>query len=254
MEVATTHNDLESLGLDDLALRIRSEHEAVRGAITEALKHALTAGEALLQARSLVPPGSWSQWLRDQDINLQSAGFYIRVASYQRELNESGVETLGQARRVLQGLPAIASPSSRSANDKLTMIVRRLHRDGESASAIAERCGITTNSVYRIIDPDGVRQKERAKRARHHQGERALRREQAAKRARAAGGHLAKGYALLRRTLEEVDASRDEVTSKKAKEASLQAGTNLRNAEEYYDKLIAALYQAEDMMGTALRG
>ena len=58
-----------SNSLADLAARIRHEHCAAAEKLTEALRHAMTAGELLVEAKALVQHG---QWLRGSPIMSRS--------------------------------------------------------------------------------------------------------------------------------------------------------------------------------------
>lgn len=67
--------------LADLAVRIRSEHEAVFDSARQTLQHALNAGELLIEAKSLVDHGNWSDWLHDNcAVSQRTAQSYMRLA------------------------------------------------------------------------------------------------------------------------------------------------------------------------------
>jgi hypothetical protein len=51
--------------LTDLAARIRAEHEAVSKALKESVRHAIAAGELLVEAKGQLGHGRWLPWLRD---------------------------------------------------------------------------------------------------------------------------------------------------------------------------------------------
>ena len=50
--------------LTDLAARIRVEHGAA-ASLGDAARHAIAAGELLIEAKALVRHGQWLPWLRD---------------------------------------------------------------------------------------------------------------------------------------------------------------------------------------------
>ena len=54
-----------SNSLAHLAARIRSEHEAIATALKESVRHAIMAGELLIEAKGQVPHGQWLPWLYD---------------------------------------------------------------------------------------------------------------------------------------------------------------------------------------------
>jgi hypothetical protein len=53
----------ESNSLADLAARIQAEHLAVSAALKESVRHAIAAGELLIEAKAKVPHGQWLPWL-----------------------------------------------------------------------------------------------------------------------------------------------------------------------------------------------
>jgi hypothetical protein len=51
--------------LPDLAARIKAEHEAVSTALKESVRHAIAAGELLIEAKDRLKHGEWLPWLKD---------------------------------------------------------------------------------------------------------------------------------------------------------------------------------------------
>src|SRR5262245_5139507 len=67
--------------LADLAARIKAEHTAVADSLNESVKHAIAAGELLLEAKEKVKHGQWLPWLRDNcSLSKPTAQLYMRVA------------------------------------------------------------------------------------------------------------------------------------------------------------------------------
>jgi Protein of unknown function (DUF3102) len=90
-ENAMTEADLAPLAgdnaLPDLAARIRAEHEAVSHALKESVRHAITAGELLIEAKEQLDHGQWLPWLRDHcTISERTAQLYMRVAKNREEI------------------------------------------------------------------------------------------------------------------------------------------------------------------------
>jgi hypothetical protein len=81
--------DIEaSNSLTDLAARIVAEHRAVSTALKDSVRHAITAGELLIDAKNQVPHGQWLPWLRDHcTISERTAQLYMRCAR-----NRSAIE------------------------------------------------------------------------------------------------------------------------------------------------------------------
>jgi hypothetical protein len=75
--------------LPDLAGRIRVEHEAVSASLKESVRHAITAGELLIEAKAQLDHGRWLPWLRDHcTISERSAQLYMRVAKSRTEIED----------------------------------------------------------------------------------------------------------------------------------------------------------------------
>jgi hypothetical protein len=73
--------------LTDLAARIRAEHEAVSTALRESVRHAITAGELLVEAKEQLGHGRWLPWLRDHcTMSERTAQLYMRVAKNRAEV------------------------------------------------------------------------------------------------------------------------------------------------------------------------
>jgi hypothetical protein len=85
------HADLAPLAgdnsLTDLAARIRAEHEAVSEGLKESVRHAIAAGELLIEAKGQLGHGQWLPWLRDRcTISEGTAQLYMRVAKNRAEI------------------------------------------------------------------------------------------------------------------------------------------------------------------------
>jgi Protein of unknown function (DUF3102) len=93
--------------LVDLAARIKTEHEAVATSLKESVRHAIAAGEMLIEAKAQVKHGQWLPWLREHcTISERTAQLYMRCAKNRKEIekqNRNGVAdlTLNEAAAVL---------------------------------------------------------------------------------------------------------------------------------------------------------
>jgi len=96
-----------SNSLTDLAARIRLEHYAAAEKLSEALRHAMAAGDLLIEAKALVQHGQWLPWLKDHvDISERTAQLYMRVAKNRAEIeaqkrNDVADLSLGEAMALL---------------------------------------------------------------------------------------------------------------------------------------------------------
>lgn len=70
------HNELAALAAD-----IRLAHEAARRSALETAEHVMQAGHKLIEAKAMLPHGSWSTWLREHcDLSERTARRYMQVA------------------------------------------------------------------------------------------------------------------------------------------------------------------------------
>jgi hypothetical protein len=83
-----------SNSLADLAARIRQEHRAASDKMSEALLHAMAAGDLLIEAKALVRHGQWLPWLKDHvDISARTAQIYMRAAKNRAEIEPSKAQS-----------------------------------------------------------------------------------------------------------------------------------------------------------------
>jgi len=81
--------------LDQLALRIREAQQAVQTAGATALRHALEAGDALIEAQSRVTT-NWKKWLRDNCfLSVRTAQLYQQLARHREEI-EAAIAQAGE--------------------------------------------------------------------------------------------------------------------------------------------------------------
>src|SRR5215204_448055 len=89
MEVAVQNGSGQAAKLGTLAKRINAEHRACRKAAVDALEHALSAGELLLQAKVEHKHGSWLAWLEDNfEGTPRTAQVYMRLARSRKLVEE----------------------------------------------------------------------------------------------------------------------------------------------------------------------
>lgn len=105
--------------LDELAVEIRVELDAVDAAKDTALAHAIRAGELLTQAKKRMGHGAWLPWLKENFAgHYNSAGNYMRLAA-----NSQRVVNLGSIREALAEIrtstPRKKRASSREVIDGL---------------------------------------------------------------------------------------------------------------------------------------
>ena len=236
MTVEVRQMELSEQSLPDLASIINEENraaeeiaraadEAMRAAVAKVaeqaaepwIAHAVRTGEALIEARKRIPRGEWYHWLKSEtEINPDSAGKYIRVATYRAELPSDPAGGRNEVLALLSGLPN-ATPLD-MYSDEVKVEVRRLHAEGLSAKDIRQKVGgVSLTTIREWTDPEYRKQRlqqanerrraakarrrahaemtEKARLALEAQQER-QRRDAAAKRA---GGDISEVYSLLRK-------------------------------------------------------
>jgi hypothetical protein len=73
--------------LPDLAARIKAEHEAAAESLKDSVRHAIAAGELLIEAKARLQHGQWLPWLWDHcTISERTAQLYMRVAKNRAEI------------------------------------------------------------------------------------------------------------------------------------------------------------------------
>src|SRR5262249_60382448 len=67
--------------LEELAAVIRKNHDDALSSLKLAVMHAITAGEALIEAKARVKHGEWLPWLAEHcDLSERTAQGYMRLA------------------------------------------------------------------------------------------------------------------------------------------------------------------------------
>ena len=90
--------------LDSLTQQINEEHHRCEAAASEALEHAIKAGEGLMEAKAKCPHGEWGKWLNANfDGSERTAQTYMRLYNERDRLqNRNGVADLSLRRAVAQ--------------------------------------------------------------------------------------------------------------------------------------------------------
>lgn len=247
--------------LVDLVRVVRDEHEAVERALGDAVAHATSAGEALLEAQAQVPRGGWTRWLEDNfEMSRHTAEVYIRIARH-RDLLPPGMRSRNQAIAYLRSHKDAADGRRHGAWGHPVEVreeAAALHATGLSYAAVGRALGVATQTVQGWLSASGRREqdqraKNRARRQRERERRRAqdaLRREDRDRAVKKIGGGVAEAYAQLRRTAQTVDRLRDATEERDVRVALGHALTNLHLAE---DKIVVALGVDDPMVRTGER-
>ncbi len=216
--------------LAETALR---EHEMVEQHAGAMVEHAILAGEALLEAKLLVPVGEWEEWLNNlfPTKGLSMPRLYMRLARFSDEVREGNPPTIVAARRIISGGPY------QTIDPRLCQEARRLRQSGMTYEKIGSELGVATSTALKWADPRTAEKRSKHARAQTVKAKRLLAMEDRAKAAKAAGGDLSNGYAFVRRALQALDNAT--VTDVRARKALNEA--------------IHRLYDAEELIGHAIR-
>lgn len=237
--------DLSGQTLDQLAETIRREDAAAHAAAETALASAIRAGEALLEAKRHVEPGRWVSWVEGV-VPRTTAKTYMRLATYRDDVTASGVTGVAAARNLLVGYPPIAKTGP-ALFTHLRDEALRLHKDNVPVSAIASSLGVAHTTVSTWVDPEFAQKRaamRRRDKARGKAARRALREKEKRNArdaaAKAAGGNIAKAYALIRQTAAAIDQAADQCVSKDDARSLRAKLANLYEVEDEICRILRA--------------
>jgi Protein of unknown function (DUF3102) len=93
-----------------LAADIRRHHAAVGEAVGNAVRYAIKAGEALIEAKKAVGHGNWLPWLREHcEISERTAQTYMRLAKHEDEIE---IRSEPADLTIEKALDALATPKA----------------------------------------------------------------------------------------------------------------------------------------------
>jgi predicted transcriptional regulator len=118
--------------------------------------------------------------------------------------------------------------------------VHRLTGEGLSQKKIAAELGLSSGTVWRWLNPDAARRRDREAARNTLRARRALLRQERDEQVRKHGGNLAEAYSLVRRALQELDRA--------AEDEDLE-----RDARQEINAALARLHAAEDRIAKAVR-
>jgi hypothetical protein len=147
------HGD-RSNSLADLAARIADAHAQVGSATASSLKHALDAGDMLIEARGHIGRGQWLDWLQKPGIPQTTASLYVRLAKKRKEIEQVIQTSNGVASLTIRGALRLLKPiKPRKTNTE----PRRARTAGKSTPALSSLTwSSTTDQRVRTSFVDGV--------------------------------------------------------------------------------------------------
>jgi hypothetical protein len=133
-----------SNSLADLAARIRAEHEAASADFNSGLRHAMAAGELLLEAKAQLKHGDWQPWLNEHcQVAERTAQGYMRVARSFNNLDDIKAQRVADLsfRDALRSLAATGSILNRLAPESYDRALATVedHDEAETWRQVAHR-------------------------------------------------------------------------------------------------------------------
>jgi transposase-like protein len=167
--------------LRELGETVRSEHALMVGAVNEAVTHAVALGEALLEAKTLVPTGSFTAWLMENGPDgkgLSSCEVYMRLAANKEHIDPT--LSINANRDLVRGLARRSSAVPRISEDAKAEALRLYATGKFSPAEIARTVGTTRDTVRYWAEPNFAENKLRATKEYHRRqrAERRIEREQ----------------------------------------------------------------------------
>lgn len=142
--------------LDELAASINEGHSEVLAHIGAALQRAITIGEALIEAKRLVPYGQWEMWLNEHVTLAHSVcRDYVRIATHQT-LIPPHIQGPAAAKIYLRDLPGSSGTRNTEIPDEVILTVKRLRSTGLSERKVAALTGVSKNTVARATAQPGT--------------------------------------------------------------------------------------------------
>lgn len=195
-------DDLTTLSLDGLAIRLRHEHAEAERHLSRGLIHAIRAGRILVEARTRVPDGGWCKWLEGAGISEGRASLLMRAAIHEETLLARGVASMSGLPQALRGLPSGFKAGTSGYPGEMREEAMRLRRAGMTIAEITEALSVSDNTTRRWVDPDTRRRqnatKAKAKR-RRNAASAALREKERNDARKALGGDASKAYEQVRK-------------------------------------------------------
>ena len=137
----------------ELAEIIGREHQLARQAAHAMLEHALACGDALLEAKAMLPAGEWGRWVEQilpDGTKVTMCGNYMRLA-YLREHIDPEM-TLTANLRALRGVPGVPLGTQKHS-EETKQRAREMYADGVHVKRIAREVGASHRSVSQWVVP-----------------------------------------------------------------------------------------------------
>lgn len=146
--------------LAELRDRLKDEHAAVAKALKTSLKHALTAGDILIEAKARLKHGEWLPWIASCGLSVRTAQRYMSLARNRPEieaqirhvsyLDIAGALAMIVVPRVL--VPAVDTAFHHWSNDALDYAADTAFQHWDDATGPAEAEAARREVIFDAIE------------------------------------------------------------------------------------------------------
>lgn len=250
--------DLTSTSIDDLVACANAEYrllvessDVATHHLSEALRHGVAAGKALLECKARHVSGNWMEWLETAplEFSVSQAHRYMRWAFYSDEIDKAeqplDVVSVVQFLKPLPQIPRAdrRKTKPRSLTDAEISEMKAVYEKGNLTLAeVGELFNCSQTTVCRYVSPGQLEKRQeyaRRKNRQRRQEREAFKKQEKADAIRKAGGNISAAYSYVRKAAAELDAALADATSPEVR-------TALRAA-------LSGVHKAEDEIGNAVR-
>lgn len=251
-----TSPDLAAMTLEELGAAAANESNLADAAFDSVLQHIRQAGVYLDVARARLGPAAWTTWVEQTfPRSLTTAQYYVRIARYWRDVENSGATTFKAAAAAVKGLPPANGRDYRARLVAEKAEVRQLLSQGVPRREIARIVGVSDTLVRYVADPAAykrdqertrqrVLEQRKAKRAAKREAALLAKEQERTDRLRTHGGKPSDAYDLLRRAAERITGAMEDASSDDERRHLRSANTHIQAAIEDIDQADKARYGA----------
>lgn len=233
--------------LETMAVFINEGQRRIATNLSHAINDAIAVGEVLLEAQTQMDVGGFGRWIDESlDIARNTAMNYMRLAQFQDLLpaqitspvivkGDRGIysssATIGKA---MSYLAAIGATRSQGVFRKVDIDeVRRLKETGASNREIARMLSVSHAAVCWALKSKQERDAYIASRKHERRArDRAVARDKLRTSVKQHGGSVSEAYSLVRRALQQLQASHDNYPASNNRRALAAAITHLHHVED----------------------
>jgi hypothetical protein len=229
MAVAVEVVDKHELELREHSETIRREHEQVVAHGLAVIEHAIRAGDALIAAKAIIPPGQFRDWMDREVLSVPMCRAYMRIARHKDIVQFQQPATISMALQLLRGADTIDEiPGSVQAE------VRRMRSAGATWREITEELGVSEKRARRIWDPEGAKRLARDQQRSTIKARIERRTAERMALSKKAGGGYSDGYSQLRRLMQLIDGLARTAPEQEVRKNMTLAMSSMNTVEDHF--------------------